>query len=418
MQTIVVGGGLLGLATAHALLDRGESVRVIEAREGAGLETSFANGGMLTPSLPEPWNGPGVLAALIRSVIDPGAALKLRLSVVPSLFTWGLRFVANSGSREHLAVSRDNFRLAQYSLACTLELTTRLGLDYGLKRSGTICIFAEWRDASTRLGLCRQLADLGLEMEELDTDGVIAAEPTLLPVRDRIACGLRLPADAHGDAHQFCRALVSEILAAGGSIDYDRRVTAIEAEGGAVRGVRIGEKIEQAERVIIAAGARSPALLGTVGQAIAVQPAKGYSLTIEGCDPAALPSAAICDDSAHAVVTSFGSRLRVAGTAEFAGFDTRLTASRIAILRRALAGVLPNLEARLAPSRSIPWAGLRPLSHDGRPFIGPVGPEGLFVNTGHGALGWTMAVGSGRMLADFICDREPEVDHRPFAAMR
>jgi len=417
VQTIVVGGGLLGLATAHALVERGVPVRVIEAREGPGLETSFANGGMLTPSLPEPWNGPGIARELLTSLFDPAAAVKLRLRAVPSLLTWGVRFLANSSHHRHLAATRDNFLLARYSLERTLALTTALSLDYDLRRRGTMCIFEKRREARATLERCRQLAELGLAVAELDADAVVDAEPVLAAIRERIACGIRLPDDAHGDAHRFCQGLATAIAAAGGVLDYNTSVLALDADGDSIRGVRSDRGLIPADRVVVAAGVRSPALLATVGCSVGVQPAKGYSLTIECCDPAKLPSAAILDHGSHAVLTALGSRLRVAGTAEFAGFDQRLTPARIATLHRAVRRVLPAIAER-ATIEAKPWAGLRPLSHDGRPFIGGVGVPGLYVNTGHGALGWTMAAGSGAMLADLVCGRRPDIDPGPFDALR
>ena len=418
MRTVIVGGGLIGLATALALLERGEEVLLFEAREGVGLETSFANGGMLTPSLPEPWNGPGVFGHLLASIFNPRSAMKLRLRAIPSLLTWGVGFLRNSNARHYLAASIDNYQLARYSVDKTLEISRQLDLQYDLTERGTLCIYRHAGHMEERRQLCRHLREYGLEMRQLDVDEMLDLEPTLGPVRDRLIGGIWLPGDARGDAHLFCRELESLIIERGGEIRTGTSVARLVSERGRIIGVESSNELLAAERVVVAAGSFSPALLATVGPAVAVRPAKGYSITIDGSDLGQLPDVALEDEASHAVVAAFGKRLRVVGTAEFAGFDKSLTPACIDNLFDILANVLPELASEVDREQAEAWAGLRPMSNDGRPFIGPGAIEGLYINTGHGALGWTTAMGSAHVLADLMCGRTPATDHQPFAALR
>jgi len=418
MRTVIVGGGLLGLSTAHALLERGQDVLVLESLDGVGLETSFANGGMLTPSLAEPWNSPGVFGHLARSIFNPRASMKLRLRQIPSLLTWGVAFLRNSSENRFLAATLDNHRLACYSLAKTLEISTRLNFQYDYSEQGTLCTFQDGAHMDDRRRVSHHLRDCGLQMQELDVEQVVAREPVLEAVRDQIIGGLWFPDDARGDAHLFCRELASAVTAAGGEIRTGMSVSQLTCDNGQITGVVANGESLTADRIVVAAGPYSPGLLGTAGQSVSVKPAKGYSITINGSGLGNLPKSAIADDASHAVITSFGERLRICGTAEFAGFDKRLTPKRVNNLFHVFESVLPELAARVERRQVAAWAGLRPMSNDGRPFIGPASIKGLFINTGHGALGWTMAMGSANVLADLICGTTPDVDHIPFDPQR
>lgn len=414
MRTIVVGGGLLGLCTASALVDRGEEVLVLEAREDVGLEASFANGGMLTPSLPEPWNGPGVLKQLLKSLIDPAAALKLHVREIPSLIGWGVDFLAHATAKHHFAAAADNYRLSRYSLGLTLTAWRRLGLDFDLAESGSLCIFADPAALQARLEVCRRLSEHGLTARVCSREEVQEIEPALAPIAARLAGGIWLPDDARGDAHGFCTQLAAAILGQGAELRTNTRVTNLLSADGRMTGVMVPAGRLPAQNVIVAAGAASPHLLRPLGEALAVRPAKGYSITVNDVERSRLPRVTIVDDESHTVFAALGDRLRVAGTAEFAGFDRTLPPARVQNLFRSLHAVLPDLSASVDRRRVEAWAGLRPLSSDGRPFIGPGRTRGLWLNTGHGALGWTMAMGSGELLADQVTGCSTAIDPTPF----
>ena len=418
MQTLIIGGGIIGLATAQVLVERGENVRVLEAREGVGLETSFANGGMLTPSLSEPWNGPGVHRHLAASLFRSGASMQLRLRAIPSLMSWGVAFLKNSTAKRFYAATEDNYRLAVYSRDKTLALTEKLELDYDLLDSGTLCLFQNPQQTAERQAICDHLAKLGLRSRSIDRGEIDEIEPTLKDRADKYTGAIWFPDDALGDAHLFCKELAREIVAGGGEIDTGMRVSKLIRDRAGILGVDTNRGRIDAQRIIIAAGAHSPALLRSVACSLAVKPAKGYSLTFDCTELGDLPGVAILDAASHSAVSRFGERLRVVGTADFAGFDKSIAQSRVDQLFVVLESLLPGMAAKVDRGAGQAWAGLRPMSSDGRPFIGAGNIEGLFINAGHGALGWTMAMGSAHLLADQMTGRPVEIDCNPFLASR
>ena len=418
MKTIVIGGGLIGLSTARALIDRGETVKIVEARDGVALEASFANGGLHTPSMSEPWNSPGVLQHLAASLFDPHSSMKLRVTAIPSLLFWGLGFLRNSTADRFFAACEHNFRLADYSLRKTLQVTEKRKLTYDFGKGGTLSVFRHARDMTMQRKIAARLSALGMACHELKPDAVVEREPALRPIRPHIVAGIWYPDDVRGDAHKFCQELARTILQDGGEIETGVSVARIRKRAGKVVGVETGSGEMPAERVVVAAGVHSPALLKSVGEYVPVKPAKGYSVTIDATDLKGLPSIPVQDDSMHAAVTPIGNRIRLVGTAEFAGFNQHIDAARIDNLFRLLDTLLPDVAGQVDRSSSVSWTNLRPMSNDGTPFIGPTRLPGLYVNTGHGPLGWTMAMGSGELLADLAVGRATGIDAAPYACGR
>lgn len=418
MTTIVVGAGLIGLTSAYALQARGEQVTLIDARKGVALETSYANGGLVTPSMPEPWNGPGVFGHLAASLFDPRSSMRLRWHAIPSLTAWGLRFLRASTPAQHFAACTDNYRLAAWSLQRTAELTDALGLEYDRGTRGTFSIFRDQKGFEVKEAVCRHVASLGMEYRVLSPGETVAFEPALAAIEDRIHCSVHYPDDHHGDAHRFCRALLPHYDAAGGRVEFDTEVRSLVVDAGGVRGVETSRGDRDASQVVVAAGVHSPAMLSGVGISLPVKPVKGYSVTVETGSTEGLPALPVIDDSMHACLTPFGSRLRMVGTAEFTGFDTRIDPVRTDNLLRLFRELLPDVAARVSTDDATLWAGLRPMSYDGRPFIGATDVQGLFVNSGHGPLGWTMAAGSAELLADVMTGQEPRIDPAPFRLAR
>lgn len=418
MTTLIVGGGLLGLSTAMALLERGEKVRLLEGRTDVGLETSFANGGLLTPSMPEPWNGPGVLGQLAASLFDNRSAMKLRLRAVPALLPWGIRFLRNSSPERYLQACRQNFELARYSMSQYQELVTRLKLDFDAANRGVLAVFRSDKAMQARLAVSTQLADAGMRFSVLDADASVTMEPALAGVRKSIAAAIHFHDDASGDAHLFCQGLKKALLQSGVTLDFNQSILGLTVKNQRICAVETAAEVIPAERVVIAAGVRSAALLKSAAVSVSVQPVKGYSVTLPLPQGVRGPRIPVFDDTMHAVVTPLGNRLRAVGTAEFNGFDTRIDRRRIDNLMRVLQSLLPDIDTHLDRALAVPWAGLRPMSSDGKPYIGPTAVEGLFVNTGHGQLGWTMATGSAQLLADLMCGTPPAIDAAPFRVGR
>ncbi len=418
MHTIVIGGGLMGLTTAHVLRERGEAVSVVESRDAVALETSFANGGMLTPSMPEPWNSPGVYRHLAASLFDPRSSMKLRVGAIPSLFGWGVRFLRHSSQRHYDAACADNYALAGYSLTKTQEITERLSLEYCRGDRGTLSVFRSANDFAEKESVCKHLARLGMRYETVGVDDMLILAPALNEIRHEIYNGIHYPADEHGDAQLFCQGLAQKFVEAGGTLHLGTQVRDIVIRQNRVAALKTTRGELAGDRVVVAAGVCSPALLRHVGLTLGVKPVKGYSVTVNVAGIDGVPNLPVLDDSMHAGVTPLGDRLRMVGTAEFTGFDTSINTVRTNNLLTMFQNMLPAIAAQVDPAETKPWAGLRPMSFDGKPFIGRTPIDGLFVNCGQGHLGWTMAMGSAHLLADVVLSEQPELDPLAFAFER
>jgi D-amino-acid dehydrogenase len=421
MQIAVIGAGLIGVTTAHHLARRGHRVTLLERAAAPASGASHANGGMLTPSMADPWNAPGVWRDLLRWIGREEAPMLLRPRALPSIIGWGLRFIsASSASRYHDNTLR-NLRLAAYSVAGMAPLRSTAALAYHAGTHGTLKLYRDPRAFEAAARNATPLAPGLVEVHALDRRQVLDLVPALADIGERIAGGLHFPRDESGDARLFTEQLCADAVHHGVTLQLGREVLGIDVEAGAVRALRTTRGSLRADAVVVAAGCHAAALLRGLGPRLPIAPVKGYSITCiprEGdAAPAPLPLP-IVDDALHAALTPLGTSLRIAGTAEFAGFDTRLDASRLDNLRGLLAAVLPAHAPGLLSGTVVPWAGLRPMSADGVPFIGPYGPRGLYVNAGHGHLGWTMADGSARLLADLVEDGTPALDPADYSPQR
>ena len=426
MKVVIVGAGLAGLSAAHALHARGvRDITVFERREGPGLETSFANGALLHPSLPEPWNSPGILRTLLRDLGKEDASALLRLHAVPSLMGWGLRFVRESSRPRFLANTRANLLLARYSVERMAAVPGPEPSAYARHATGSLMLFRERAAFEQGQQWARALAPDGRRFEVWSTAQAVAHEPALAPVAGDLAGVVFNPDDVRGDAHRYCVALAAWLEARGVRLAWGRSVTgllpATAAASREVRGVRLADgEACPADAVVLAAASHSPALARATGLKLPVRPAKGYSLTLTpAVAPQALPKIAVVDEALHVAVVPVGDdRVRIAGTAEFTGHDLRLQPARIANLRRHFERVYPTLVRATPDAAAQPWTGLRPMVPDGVPLIGPTTVPGLFLNTGHGHLGWTQAAGSAALLADLMTGHTPDIDPTRYAPAR
>ncbi|MDC0004335.1 FAD-dependent oxidoreductase [Porticoccaceae bacterium] len=418
METLVIGGGLIGLTSAYVLQTMGESVTLLEAKKGIGLDTSFANGGLLTASMSDPWNAPGACKQLVTSLVDPNSAMKLRMAALPSLFFWGLHFLRHSSVRRHSIATAANYALSTYSIKKTKALREQLDLTYQSCSTGTLKLFRNKAAMVSSLAIAKRLQGVGLLFKQLSANEVIELEPALEPIEKEIAGALYFPNDESGDAYLFCQALAQAFKQAGGTIQTQTTAHRIAIEKQKVIGVETGQGFLPAKRVVLAAGNQSPSLLKGTGLSLRIKPVKGYSLTVDLNGSAVRPIIPVIDDALHAAATPLGTRLRLAGTAEFAGFDARLDSRRIDNLLNFLKALYPNIYENMNRETASPWTGFRPMSADGLPFIGPSNIKGLYINTGHGHLGWTMAMGSAHLLASFIREQTPDIDPSPFNPLR
>lgn len=415
---IVVGGGVVGVSTFYQLARLGLSPVLLDASDDLAAGTSFANGGLLTPSMPEPWNGPGVSGHLFASFFDAKSPMKVRFWALPMMIPWGLRFLRHSSRRSHQRSMIANFKLAHRSACITRDVVREFGIACDMRTSGTIKTFSSTNAMQEALRNAGSLNQLGLEFDTLSAQEVADMEPELAPIQDRVSGAIYYRGDSVGDARKFTHGLSDIALRFGGSIHKATRVNSIKVRQGAVVGVETAEGLLEATDVIVAAGSASPSLVRPLGVRLHMNPAKGYSITLNMQNWTSKPTIPVIDDEMHAAVTPIGDRMRIAGTAEFVGNNLKLDTRRVDNLHDVFANIYPELASQSDRADSLAWTGLRPMSADGLPYIGSTGPRGLWVNTGHGHLGWTMAMGSAEILVNMLMGETPEVDPAPYRVER
>ena len=423
MHVAVVGAGLQGICTAYYLARQGLQVTVLEAGEGPALGASFGNGGYFQGECAAIWNTPGVLRTLPQwwwrsfGGRQDGAAMLLRTSELLRLLPWGLRFLRAANVRTFLAHTALNRQLAIYSLQCMAELRRSLDVAYAQRACGGLFVFRGEEDARAYRPLLERLASEGAEWRLLDRDELLQTEPALRPIAGNVRQAILFPRDESGDSYLFAKALMRHGQQLGVRFRFGQRILAVSADASGVR-VRGAGPAMGADALVIAAGAGAKALAAQLGVHLPIAPAKGYSLTIPLGDWREAPRHVVADMGVHACINVLGDVLRVAGTAELCGYDTSISQRRIDYMVRLTAAVLPEFAAQMKRSAIRPFAGLRPLSADGLPMIGPTRVPNIYVNTGHGGLGWTQAAGSAKALADAITGAQDAFDLQPFSPQR
>ena len=407
MKILVLGSGVVGTASAYYLARAGHEVEVLDRQPGAGLETSFANAGQISPGYSAPWAGPGVPMKALKwlmmrhrpFVIWPRADMRLGF--------WLAQMLANCTEDAYAVNKARMVRLAEYSRDSLRDLRSDTGITYDHRERGTLQLFRTQKQLDQIDTDTRVLSAYGVRYEVLDPSGCVAAEPALAAMRARITGGLRLPGDETGDAHLFTTRLAAFAEKLGVQFRYGVRIRSLQSDGGRVTGVEADGGVLTADAYVVALGSYSPHMLRPLGIRLPVYPVKGYSLTVPITDPAAAPVSTVMDETFKVGITRLGDRIRVGGTAELTGFNLALRMPR----RRALEHSLSDLFPRGGDlSQASFWTGLRPMTPDGTPIVGATRIPNLYTNTGHGTLGWTMACGSGRILADILAGRTPDID--------
>ena len=417
-QIVIIGGGLQGLATAYVLLSRGEDVLILERDADVASSASFANAGMLTPSQSMPWNSPSDILQILTGLGKKDSPMSLSTKALPSLFLWGLKFLWNSTPKKFDFITKNLYELGVYSIDLTKEFRKNFNLSYDESDTGTIKIYRNQENLDKAISLQERIFKGKKNLTLLDTKQLIKKEPQLKEIEDQLSGGMFFPDDEIGDAHKFCKNLEDLIRNNGGRILTNTKINKILVNKGKVNCIVTDRAILQTNRVVICAGSWSRDLLRNIRLNLPIRPVKGYSLTYETLGLNNKPNYAIVDEAIHTVITPFENRIRVAGTAEFVGFDDQIHPKRISYLNKMLENIYPNLFKQIDINQGKIWHGFRPVSADGLPFIGKTKIEGLYVNCGQGHLGWTLAMGSANLLADEVQNCESVIDINPYLANR
>lgn len=412
MKVIVLGAGVIGVASAWYLARAGHEVVVLERNAGAARETSFANGGQISVSHAEPWANPSAPLKMLKWLGREDAPLLFRLRADPAQWAWGLKFLAECRSQRSLHNMVQLVRLGTYSRESLRALRAETGIEYDHLSRGILHFYTSARELELAQEPARVMREIGCERRVIDADEVVRIEPALAANRARIAGATYTSEDESGDVHLFTTRLAALCGQRGVKFRYGVRIQRLLTEGGAMTGVEISDeegayRVERADAYVLALGSYSREVARSAGVPLDIYPVKGYSATLPVLDGAPAPRVSLTDDEFKLVFSRLGDRLRIAGTAEFAGYSTVLNRVRCeAIVRRTL-DIFPGVSR---PELAEYWTGLRPATPGNVPYIGRSGVKGLYLNTGHGTLGWTHGAGSGRAIADLIDGRRPDVD--------
>ncbi|ATE58964.1 D-amino acid dehydrogenase [Thauera sinica] len=409
MHVMVLGAGLAGVSTAWYLHQAGFEVSVVDRQPEAGRETSFANGGQISISHPEPWSNPATPFLALRWLGKPDAPLQFHPRASAEQWKWALQFLHECLPWRSRRNTEAIASLATFSGERLRALRAETGIAYDQRERGILHLFfteAEFRHAPRR---ARLLARFGIEARVCDAGECIALEPALAPQRGRLAGGLYAPGDESGDAFRFTQALADRLREHGVRFHYRTRITGLSAGGGRIDGVEVQDADGRtgtlsARAYVVCLGSFSPRMVAPLGERLPIYPVKGYSVTAPVLDPERAPEVSLTDESRRIVCSRLGDRLRIAGTAELGGFDTDLRPERV---RNILDWVQTRFPGAIDADRASPWAGLRPATPGNLPIIGKGNCDNLWFNTGHGTLGWTLACGSAAALAELMLGHRP-----------
>ena len=410
MKVIVLGGGIIGTTTAYYLQRHGHAVTLVARQPGAAMETSFANGGIMSPSQAAPWGAPGVPLKILKWLGQEDAPLLLRPRVIPSILGWGVRFLRSCSEESYWASVKRNLRLALHSAAAFKEVRADTGIRYDEQTGGSLKVYstAESLDGAARVTELQRA--FGLDYKVLNPRECAAVEPALASCVDRIQGGLHFPQDESGDCHVFAQGLAEICRQRGVEFRWDTGIKGLVREGDRLAGVETDRGRLTADAYVLALGVYSPLLARDVGVTLHVCPVKGYSITVPGEPWATAPRIPVVDEGRKFGLVPFGTRLRVAGSAEITGYDTVPSEKRAAAIGNAASDLFPEFGRCVAAARPKPWCGLRPVTPDGPPVLGRLKLANLYVNTGHGHLGWTLSCGSAKVVADLVSGQDPGLD--------
>lgn len=407
MRVSVLGAGVIGVSTAYFLAKDGHDVTVIERADAAARETSFANGGQISVSHTDPWASPDNLRKVLGWLGDQDAPLVFKPSLDPALLRWIWLYLKNCTTARAALNTERMLRIAAYSQNILGKLRDEIDAPYDARQTGIVHIYREANSYTKALKQAEAVTALGIKRAPITKDRALQIEPTLSHAIDSLCGIIYAPTDESGNARVFTENLVIACRKMGVAFRFQETVQELLSDGERVSGVRTDKGEIVSDRLVVAMGSYSPLLLRSLGIKLPVYPAKGYSVTLPVEDEHVAPVTALIDDEKKLVYSRLGNRLRIAGLAETVGYDTKIHDARARLVLSGALELFPNAGDL---DRATYWTGLRPQTPDSVPVLGATPLKGLYLNTGHGTLGWTMSTGSARVVADIISDRAPEID--------
>jgi D-amino-acid dehydrogenase len=409
MTTIVLGAGAVGTATAWYLSKAGHTVEVVERQKEAALETSWGNGGVIHASEVEPWSQPGMPLKILKWLGQENAPLLLRYGAIPHMWRWGLEFARNCTTERFRSNARANLALALYSLRSLQEITAEAGIVYDRATNGVMKIYRSSQSLDSAQRSCDLLAQHGLLYQRVSQERSVELEPALSDTAPTLAGALYFERDEVGDCNKFTQGLAARCEAQGVRYHYDTKVQSVEAARGKVAGVLTNKGRIAADLVVVALASFTAPLLRRLGIRVPIYPVKGISITFARGSWNSAPVMPVIDDSRLFGLIPIGDRMRISGSAEITNYEATPAMPRAEAIIANASFTFPQLVQHLDRSKARFWAGLRPVTPAGTPIIGQTAVKGLWVNAGHGHLGWTLACGSGRVIAELIDGRAPPI---------
>lgn len=405
MRVIVLGSGVIGVASAYYLARQGADVTVLDRQSGPAEETSFGNAGQISPGYSTPWAAPGIPFKAVKWMFQHHAPLAINLDGSMWQLQWMAQMLKNCNPQSYAVNKERMMRVAEYSRDCLRELRKDTGIHYENRAKGTLQLFRKEAQMEAVQRDISVLEECGVSYELLNGNELGRVEPALANAQDKLVGGLHLPNDETGDCYLFTNALAQIAKELGVNFQFNQNVEKLIVEGDQIKGVQVNGKVLTADRYVLAFGSYSRDFLKPLDLQLPVYPVKGYSLTIPIVDPAFAPQSTVLDETYKIAITRFDQRIRVGGMAELSGFNLGLNEDRRATLQMVTQDLFPGGDMAQASF----WTGLRPMTPDSTPIIGATRFKNLFLNTGHGTLGWTMACGSGKLISDIVLNHKTDI---------
>ena len=408
MKVLVMGSGVIGVTTAYYLARDGHEVTVVDQHDAAALETSYANAGLVAPGHAFAWASPKAPRILVRSLFQADQALRLKPRLSRRQWSWFWLFLLQCTAERARINTLRKLRLCLYSVESLNQVVEETGIEFDRLARGNFYVYRSQQTFDAGVAHTAILRENGVALEVMDRDGIASLEPALAPVRHKLAGGIYSPGDQSGDACMFSQHLAdycAERL--GVEFRYRTRIRRIEVGTDRIERVRCDEGPMRADVYVLALGCASPFLAESIGIKLAIYPVKGYSVTIPVGDTNTSPRMGGVDEDNLVAICPLGGRLRITSTAEFAGYERSYRESDFRGMFNAARDLFPSGGDFDRPEH---WAGLRPMTPTTVPVLGRAKYENLYLNTGHGHIGWTMSCGSGRLTADLVAGRTPEID--------